>query len=104
MISFQSPWQHIDESSSERKALESELAREVTEGHQLYKHDVRAIARRLDNDEVLFAVTAPRTCFAVVHLAWSGCESDPDWPATEIFSSLTQFAEERMIRDAKELA
>jgi hypothetical protein len=104
MISFQSPWQPLDVSSSERTALEDELAREVGEGHQLYKHEVQAIARRLDNDDVLFAVTAPRNCFAVVHLAWSGRQCDPGWPATEIFTSLVQFAEERMIRDTKEQA
>ena len=67
----------------------TELRREVTLGHVLHdKDNIHAIARRQDCDDVLFLVD---DMLAVVHLTYSGAESDPRWPDTELFATWNEF-------------
>ena len=81
------PWLRLTDADGQ--GLVTELNREVTQGHVLYgKDDIRAVARREDCDDVLFAVDS---LFALVHLAYAGKEQDPRWPATVLFSSWSEF-------------
>jgi hypothetical protein len=90
------PWVPIGDSAS---AFVVELGREISQGHVLSGKSVEAIARRLDRDDVLFRVGSN---FAVVHLAYSGRESDAAYPATELYKSWLHFVDERVARDSAE--
>ena len=75
--------------------FEAELKKELGIGHPLFGRTVRAIARRADNDDVLFEVSGCLRPFAVVHLTWSGkIDQDPRWPATTTFSNLEKWRDD----------
>ena len=77
------PWESIDPENSDR--FEDEYAVEIPRGHPLYGVPVKAIARRVDSDDVLFRLLRHLCEFAVVHLTWSGRkESDRRWPTCDI--------------------
>src|SRR5688500_9613349 len=79
------PWEPIDPENSDR--FEDEYAAEITKGHPLYGVPVKAIARRMDQDDVLFRLLRHLCEYAVVHLTWSGrAEDDPRWPICEIYA------------------
>ena len=82
-------WEEITQ--GEQKALEAELNREVRCDHPLYNKSVEAIARRCDCDDVLFAVAGSSTV-AIVHLSY-GEETNPLWPHTQFFGSLSKWKE-----------
>jgi hypothetical protein len=84
--------------ASEAGGLEEELRRELRRGHALFHLSVRAIARRLDCDDVLYSLEDGSGRVAVVHLTGVPRERLP-WPDTDIYSSLTVWAVERMSRD-----
>ena len=67
-------------------ALEQELATELPARHILKGVSVRAIARRLDNDDVLFELSGHEKPLAVVHLSYRR-ESDRQLPWTVLFDS-----------------
>jgi len=75
-------------SAQECASLEQELARETSVRHVLYKKKVSLIARRHDQDEVLFQLDDGRV--AQVHLKWNR-EPDPDYPWTEIFETFEKW-------------
>jgi hypothetical protein len=71
--------------SSEKAALERELARELSAGHALYRQGASLIARSDFSDDVLFALPDGRV--AAVHLTWR-IERKPEWPSTQVFASI----------------
>ena len=75
------PWS----SATNLVGLDLELARELSPPHILSGRKVHAWARRLDNDDVLFAV--PELGFAIGHLTWSS-DNGPGFPRTMVFSDL----------------
>ena len=82
------PWQPAGEDAS---ALERELCMELSAGHPLHGHSCRALARRLDCDDVLFEVGSKQ--LGVVHLTWRGrAEIDPTFPATSFYECFEDFA------------
>jgi hypothetical protein len=92
------PWLLIEQRFIATTA--DELAREVGPQHVLRGKKARAIARRQDCDDVLFALEDGTSACAVVHLTYSRREeSDPRWPSTEIFSSLEEWHAKRMLPD-----
>jgi len=93
-IKWLEPWAPI-EHPEEREALQAELHSELGASHPLFRLSVVALARRCDQDDVLFELSDSRV--AEVHLTW-GCkpERDPQFPRTTIFSSATVWAEEKM--------
>lgn len=80
-MQFNAPW-HEDDSET----LATELRRETPPGHVLHGVPVRALARRRDCDDALFALEDGTSRVAVVHLTYAA-EADPRWPDTEIFES-----------------
>lgn len=84
-------------------AFVAELQREVSSDHPLSGQPVAAVACRYDCDDVLFRFGGSPERFAVVHLTWSGKrEATRQWPSTELFDTLIEFAEKRMRQDVFE--
>jgi len=94
-VEWLDPW-HREESG-----LERELASEVSPQHPLFQLEAVAIARRNDNDDVLFFLPASIPSLAVVHLTWRR-ETNAEWPFTRFYSSLADFIEHCMKADHKE--
>ncbi len=93
-IDWLPPWLPAD------VGFEEELARELRPGHPLYGVKAVSVARRTDNDDVLFALFGHSSRFAVVHLTWSSRpEPSPEWPATVFFASLEEWIEQGMRKD-----
>lgn len=66
--------------------LSKQLKIEVSSDHLLKNKRVKTIARRQDNDDVLFELE--RGEFAVVHLTWKTTAHDnPKWPTTTLYST-----------------
>ena len=94
------PWGPVPE--EDRQGLEYELRTELQPGHALYGRTAKAVARRQDNDDVLFAIESPNE-FAVVHLDW--ClhpEPIPEFPWTNRFASFDEFVRDCMVHDHEE--
>jgi hypothetical protein len=80
--------------------LEVELKNELGEGHPLFGQKAISVARRYDNDDVLFLLLEHASPLAVVHLTWTGRkEKNSQWPHTMLFASLDDFVEGCMKRD-----
>ena len=96
-ITYLPPWRAV--TAEEGREHEAELKREVRDEHPLFGLGVEAIAKRDDQDDVLFKIAgSPRV--AVVHLTWRGeREKDPRWPFTVLFGSLTDWVEKEMKPD-----
>jgi hypothetical protein len=92
------PWVALDAVAA--AASEAELMREASPGHAAHRMSVKAVARRLDCDDVLFLVDAKTTACAVVHLTWSRRpKNDPKWPTLARYSSIEEWVEKRMKPD-----
>ena len=78
-MKFQSPWRACAE--LEATKLREELRRETSPEHPLFERVLVAVARREDNDDVLFQAQTAEFAYAVVHLTWSANpELSSDWP------------------------
>jgi hypothetical protein len=99
VIPLLDPWTAV----ADGDALEAELRREVAPGHALYGRGVRALARRTDCDEVLFALVGSDEC-AVVHLTWTGKAERAPLPFTATFPSVPTWASTAMTADHAEFA
>jgi hypothetical protein len=96
------PWEAFADSSDKRAGLLSaELASEVCPGHVLYGSRARAVATRIDRDDVLFEIEGGDMPLVVVHLTWAK-ESDSRWPVTRFFVGWEQWAIEEMLPAHKE--
>jgi hypothetical protein len=82
------PWYPVEDGSR----LEAELSRESPLTHPLYGQQTHAVARRTDNDDVLYYLPHGEVPLAVVHLTWS-VESNPNFPRTGFYSSLHEWVE-----------
>jgi hypothetical protein len=79
------PWEPAGEWAD---GLVLELESEIAPSHVLYGKKLVAVARRRDNDDVLFETQDEPAGYAFVHLTWrGGQEPDPTWPYTVLFSS-----------------
>lgn len=93
-LSYLKPWYATE------VELSHQLQKELKPGHVLYGKQVRTLARRQDNDDVLFEVDDAAFRFAVVHLTWSQkpC-SGIGYPRTETFQSWQEVYEYRIAED-----
>jgi hypothetical protein len=91
------PWRIITD-TSEKKAefLTAELFSELVPRHLLYGVTARALAARIDRDDVLFEIEGADVALAVVHLTWRK-ESDSRWPTTTFFASWEQWVRDEML-------
>jgi hypothetical protein len=99
-IEWMEPWTPIVDPAL-RTSLETELRNEVAQGHVLFGRSAMALARRSDQDDVLFAVDNPSQ-FAVVHLSYAARPDRPPWPDTICFDDVETFVEGRMRPDHEE--
>lgn len=84
-IHFLKPWYKLENNDTD---LESELQKEISNTHLLKNKKLNAIARRQDNDDVLFQIFDDKNVFAVVHLTWTAKkENDSDYPRTRLFQN-----------------
>jgi hypothetical protein len=91
------PW-HFAE-----KGLNNQLETELGRGHILFGRDVKTIAKRQDNDDVLFAVFDADFKYAKVHLTWSQTKlTDTDYPTTRIYKDWADVYENLFIPDNKD--
>lgn len=92
------PW--IAMKKDDSSCLEKELWRELRTDHPLAGCRNKAVARRVDCDDVLFETDCGQGLLAVVHLTWSGKpESSPQWPATDFFDGWDDFRTRQMMPD-----
>lgn len=89
------PWRSV----AREPELEAQLERELGPDHPLHRVGARAIARRQDNDDVLFALDAGPAEFAVVHLTWARDHADTGWPKFELYDTLAEWKRRCMQRD-----
>lgn len=96
-ILFLEPWESIINSFF---IFNNELAKEVSEKHILYGVKATAIAKRSDNDDVLFELTDSNDKFAIVHLTWNSTkQNDPKFPRTELFETWLELYNNRIAPD-----
>lgn len=87
-MEWRSRWYPIAGDSAQVEAMEHELRRELADGHPLFGLPVRAVSRRQDCDDVLFAIEDGSGRVAVVHLTWTRRPPDrPPWPVTNMYPS-----------------
>lgn len=93
-IHYLKPW-HLNSTD-----LTDQLHKEINKKHILYNKVVKTIARRQDNDDVLFEVDNGDFKYAVVHMTWTQKASeDPRYPRTETFKNWQEVYENRIIKD-----
>ena len=96
------PWRLIpDTSEKSAQVLTAELYSELVPKHVLYGFTARAVAARIDRDDVLFEIEGADMSLAVAHLTWRK-ESDPRWPTTKFFASWEQWVRDEMLPAHKE--
>jgi hypothetical protein len=83
--------------------LETQLNREVSDGHPLSGRKAISVGRRHDCDDVLFFLPDHSFPLAVVHLTWAGRQPIPELPHTILFSSLDDWIERCMRPDHLEI-
>lgn len=93
------PWYPI-EREDERHAMLVELQRELDSTHPLNGVAAIAIARRQDNDDVLFSLEDGR--MAVVHLTWIGKQDKSPFPWTVLYATAEAFVQECLLPDHRE--
>ena len=82
--------------------LVKQLFREIRDDHVLAKKTVKSIARRQDNDDVIFEIFNDEYKYAVVHLTWSSKTLKSNiFPTTQLFKSWQDLYENRIMIDNK---
>ncbi|MBE5083629.1 hypothetical protein IGI00_09045 [Bacillus thuringiensis] len=76
------PWWQISRGMSE--SLNEELKKELSQQHILYGKEAIAVARREDNDDVIFWIEKMNK-YAVVHLTYS-IETSSEYPITSLYT------------------
>jgi hypothetical protein len=93
-LHYLKPW-HSDEMD-----LSVQLHREINKEHILYGKPIKTVARRQDNDDVLFEVGKADFKYAMVHLTWTQkILNDAKYPATKTYKDWQDVYENRIIID-----
>ena len=93
-VEFFPPWEPCT-------GLEKQLEKEIRRGHVLHGVEARAVAKRGDCDDVLFDLPEHEFPVAQVHLTW-GAAIAPDFPATRLYKSWSDWVENCLYPDAEE--
>ena len=76
----------ICDMNNRAERLSAEWLSKVPPQHVLYGLKARAVAIRIDRDDVLFEIEVGEMPLRVVHLTWEK-ETDSRWPSTKLFRS-----------------
>jgi hypothetical protein len=77
-----------------------QLQIEINDDHVLANKVVKTIARRQDNDDVLFEIVNDEYKYAVVHLTWSQhTEISRDYPRTKLYKTWQDLYDNRIMVD-----
>lgn len=91
-------WEAIADSAEQQERatlLSARLKRDLPDQHPLSGYDLKAVAARIDCDDVLFEVIGGEQPLAVVRRK----ETYTRWPQTKLFKNWQQWAEETMLTD-----
>lgn len=93
-LEFHPPWHSRDVD------LVKQYDREAHSEHVLFGRTMKTIARRQDNDDVLFELLDEPRGFAVVHLTWAQKKlSSAQYPHTRLFSNWWEVFEQVILAD-----
>ncbi|QEC56253.1 hypothetical protein [Flavisolibacter ginsenosidimutans] len=85
------------------QALTEQLQKEISSKHLLYGKQAKTIARRQDNDDVLFQLSNNDYGYAVVHLTWSEySHADGKYPKTILYKDWQDVYTNRILMDKAE--
>jgi hypothetical protein len=94
-INYLEPWQEVRDGNGTK--FEREFMKEIRNRHPLYYCKIYTLARRIDNDDVLFRILGDHDFFVVAHLTWNDSQ-----PRIREFESIKDWEEACMIKDNKE--
>jgi hypothetical protein len=103
-IEFLKPWQIIQDTpeiQDRAGRLSARLESELPPKHILFGLKARAVAIRMDQDDVLFEIEGGDMPLAVVHMTWRK-EANPRWPLTKLFESWGDWVQREMLPAHKE--
>lgn len=87
---FLEPW-----IMNESQELVRELEKEVNRSHILFGINLRTVARRIDQDDVLYQIVNDPGKYVEVHLTWAKNESEL-WPRAKIYNTFDEWIINRM--------
>jgi hypothetical protein len=99
-IHYVAPWMDSVDLPTGGESLKEELLKELVPGHELSGQKVEVLAKRVDNDDVLFGLADGRV--AVVHLTWSGKKEDVPYPITQIHVNKKELWKHKLKVDIEE--
>lgn len=75
---------------------------EVNNNHVLFNQQLRSIAKREDNDDVLFEMlNHEHYKYTIVHLTWSSMKQDEVFPRTKLYTNWEELYSNGILIDAK---
>lgn len=105
-IEIVTPWKRIEdlpEIKNQAEHLSARLKEDLPSKHVLQGLKMKAVARRVDRDDVLFEIEGREMSLAVVHMTWRK-ETDSNWPDTQFFENWEQWVRHAMLPDHDEYA
>jgi hypothetical protein len=93
------PWQQVEPPAHADASL-AKLLRELSPGHPLAGLPLRAIGRRPDRDDVLFAVEDGTGRVASVHLTWRAAPESLPCPVASLYDDISAWASAARQTDA----
>ncbi|MEC3957626.1 hypothetical protein VMT65_31650 [Nocardia sp. CDC153] len=75
-----------DEVERRRRAVERELAAELSPDHQLFGHRAAVVGQSESTDDILLLLEG--RIWALVHLTWRGSPERPPWPRVKTYDSV----------------
>lgn len=96
-IELPEPWYWTDSD------MVNQLNFEINDDHLLATKSVKTIARRQDNDDVLFEILNDEYKYAVVHLTWAQHkEISREYPRTKLYKTWNEVFDNRIMIDHKD--
>ncbi len=99
-IKFIEPWVEALDLPECGEYLKRELLKELSEEHFLSGQTLKVLAKRQDNDDVLFSLSEGR--LVIVHLTWIGRSERKGFPRTLVYQNKKEFWRLRLKEDIEE--
>jgi hypothetical protein len=100
-IQMKLPWKALADEKQRANLLSVRLKDDLSPAHRLHGVRVRAVACRVDRDDVLFEVEGGDEPLAVVHMTWQK-KTDSRWPRTRFFQSWKEWLCDEMLPSHEE--